>query len=69
MAKKPGRILISIHKTVVGLHKAGVIDEATMRQFDALCLAPSSASREKESLSVGHIPGHAKRDPGSSSDC
>lgn len=31
-------ILKSVHKTVKGLNKAGVIDKTTMRKFDVLCL-------------------------------
>jgi putative transcriptional regulator len=38
MAKK--RILDTVHETAKGLHKAGVMDKQTMREFDALCLAP-----------------------------
>ncbi len=37
---KPGskrRILGAINKTAAGLHRAGVIDKATMLKFDALC--------------------------------
>ncbi len=37
MAKK---ILDTVHDTAKGLHKAGVMDVKTMREFDALCLAP-----------------------------
>jgi len=33
-------ILASIHETAEGLHSAGVMDEQTMREFDALCLTP-----------------------------
>jgi putative transcriptional regulator len=33
-------ILEAVHKTAKGLHKAGGIDEQTMREFDALCLPP-----------------------------
>jgi putative transcriptional regulator len=65
MAKKSGRILTSVHKSVVGLHKAGVVNDATMREFDALCSASPSPTREKETLNVYHFPGRAKRDPGS----
>ncbi len=39
---KPGskrRILGAINKTAAGLHRAGVIDKAAMREFDALCRA------------------------------
>ena len=31
-------IMGAVHETVEGLHKAGVMDVATMREFDALCL-------------------------------
>jgi putative transcriptional regulator len=37
MAKK---ILDTVHETAKGLHKAGVMDTRTMREFDALCLPP-----------------------------
>ena len=38
MAKK--RILDTVHETAKGLHKSGVMDTTTMREFDALCLPP-----------------------------
>ncbi len=31
-------ILETVHETVKGLNKAGVLDTQTMREFDALCL-------------------------------
>lgn len=37
---KTSRILTEVHEAAEGLHKAGVIDNLTMRQFDALCLPP-----------------------------
>jgi putative transcriptional regulator len=63
MAKKAGKIdggiLGSVHKTAAGLHRAGIIDKATMRGFDALCLTPVEpmapeeirALREREQVS------------------
>ena len=33
-------ILDTVHETAKGLHKAGVMDATTMREFDALCLPP-----------------------------
>ncbi len=33
-------ILEMVHETADGLHKAGVMDAKTMREFDALCLPP-----------------------------
>jgi putative transcriptional regulator len=38
MAKK--KILDTVHETAKGLHKAGVMNTTTMREFDALCLPP-----------------------------
>ena len=33
-------ILNAIHETAKGLHKAGVMDQITLREFDQLCLPP-----------------------------
>ena len=57
--KTDGGILGSVYKTAAGFHRAGVIDKATMREFDALCLTPVSpmapeeirALREREQVS------------------
>lgn len=38
MTSKP--ILEVVHETAKGLHKAGAMNAATMREFDALCLPP-----------------------------
>lgn len=38
--KTENGILASVHKTAASLHKAGLVDKATMREFDALCLTP-----------------------------
>jgi putative transcriptional regulator len=32
--------LAAVHDTAKGLHKAGVMDQVTMREFDQLCLPP-----------------------------
>jgi len=34
------RLLKTVHDTVKGLHRAGVMETQTMREFDALCLPP-----------------------------
>jgi putative transcriptional regulator len=57
--KADSDILGTVHKTAAGLHSAGVIDKATMREFDALCLTPVApmapeeirALREREQVS------------------
>jgi putative transcriptional regulator len=63
MAKTTTRIdsgiLGTVHRTAVGLHRAEVVDKATMREFDALCLTPVvsmtpgeiRALREREQVS------------------
>lgn len=33
-------LLDAVHEAAQGLHKAGVMDTVTMREFDALCLPP-----------------------------
>jgi putative transcriptional regulator len=57
--KAESGILASVHKTVAGLHDAGLVDKSTMRQFDELCLTPVApmapeeirALREREQVS------------------
>jgi putative transcriptional regulator len=57
--KTDSGILTSVHKTATGLHNAGLVDRATMREFDALCLTPVEplsppeirALREREQVS------------------
>src|SRR5258706_4318615 len=63
MSRRPRRterdILATIHRTAAGLRRAGVIDKATMREFDAMCLTPVrpmapeeiKALREREQVS------------------
>jgi len=44
MTKKPrvgkyrSRLAAAIHETAAGLHRIGLVDKATMREFDASCL-------------------------------
>jgi len=33
-------ILASVHEAAAGLHRIGLVDKSTMREFDALCLTP-----------------------------
>ena len=40
MRKTKSRILEAVHETVNGLHKAGVMDRVTLREFDQLSLPP-----------------------------
>ncbi len=40
MRKTKSPILAAVHDTAKGLHKAGVMDQVTLREFDRLCLPP-----------------------------
>jgi len=40
MRKTKSPILEAVHETAKGLHKAGVMDRVTLREFDQLCLPP-----------------------------
>ena len=40
MRKTKSAILEAVHETATGLHKAGVMDRVTLREFDRLCLPP-----------------------------
>lgn len=40
MRKTKSAILEAVHETAVGLHKAGVMDQVTLREFDRMCLPP-----------------------------
>jgi putative transcriptional regulator len=42
------RISAAIHETATGLHRAGLLDKATMREFDESCLTPVAALSPKE---------------------
>jgi len=57
--KAESSIFGSVHETAAGLARAGILDKATMREFDALCLSPVEplapeeirALRERENVS------------------
>jgi len=57
--KPQSDVLATVHESVAGLHKAGLVDQATLRNFDALCLttveplstAEIRALREREQVS------------------
>jgi len=40
MRKRKSPIREAVHQTARGLHKAGVMDQVTLREFDRLCLPP-----------------------------
>jgi putative transcriptional regulator len=46
--KAESAILHSVHEAATGLLAAGLIDKATMREFNAMCLAPVEALTPQE---------------------
>jgi putative transcriptional regulator len=40
MRKTRSPTLDAVHETAKGLHRAGVMDQVTLREFDRLCLPP-----------------------------
>lgn len=48
MSKRVESILGVVHETAKGLHDAGIMNETTMREFDALCLPPVKAYKPQE---------------------
>ena len=67
MARKyKSRIARVVHESAVGAFKAGVMDKATMRKFDASCLvkvdplkpAEIQALRERENVSQAVLARH-----------
>ncbi|NJO15026.1 MAG: DNA-binding transcriptional regulator [Thioploca sp.] len=45
-------ILEVVHETAEGLHKAGVMNTQTMREFDALCLTPVKSYTPEQIKSI-----------------
>jgi len=53
MAKKyRSKPLAAIHETVEGLHRLGLVDATTMREFDASCLTPIKPLSPRQITSV-----------------
>ena len=48
MKKGTDSILSVVHETAKDLHNAGIMDEVTMREFDALCLPRMKAYQPQE---------------------
>ena len=48
MTKRSDSILSVVHESAKGLRDAGVMNEITMREFDALCLFPVKTYQPQE---------------------
>jgi putative transcriptional regulator len=46
------RLSAAIHETAAGLHRIGLMDKATMREFDASCLTAVESLSAKEIASI-----------------
>lgn len=52
MRKTKSPILEAVFETANGLHKAGVMDKITLREFNRICLAPVPSLKPEE---IRHI--------------
>lgn len=48
MRKTKSAILEAVHDTAKGLHKAGVMDQVTLLEFDRLCLPPVGSLKPEQ---------------------
>lgn len=61
MRKKKSEILEAVHDTAKGLHRVGVMDLVTLREFDMLCLlpikslAPEKIKQIREASNISHL--------------
>ena len=55
------RAMASVHETAEGLHKAGLLDKQTMREFDAACLTPVRPLTPAQIRALREREGPAKR--------
>ena len=53
--KNKSEVLGAVHETALGLHKAGVMDEATMKTFDEMCLTPKKETRTELSAYIDNL--------------
>jgi putative transcriptional regulator len=51
-AKFRSRLSTAIHETAAGLHRIGLMDKETMREFDASCLTSVEPLSAKEILAI-----------------
>src|SRR5208282_1059859 len=51
-AKYRSRLSAAIHETAAGLHRIGLMDKATMREFDASCLTAVEPLSAKDILKI-----------------
>src|SRR5260370_42613940 len=50
--KYRSRLSATIHETAAGLHRIGLMDKATMREFDASCLTAVESLSAKEIVAI-----------------
>ncbi|MEH2076442.1 MAG: DNA-binding transcriptional regulator [Nostoc sp.] len=58
MPKKKSAILEAVHETATGLHKARLMDQTTLREFDHLCLSeiePLEPEQIKQIRESSHV--------------
>lgn len=51
-SKYRSRLSAAIHETAAGLHRIGLVDKATMREFDASCLTAVEPLSAKQIVAI-----------------
>ena len=51
-SKHRSRLSAAIHETAAGLHRIGLLDKATMREFDASCLTTVGPLSAKQIVAI-----------------
>ena len=52
LGKYRSRLSVAIHETAAGLHRIGLMDRATMREFDASCLTAVGPLSAKQIVAI-----------------
>ena len=60
MRKTKSPILAAVHDTAKGLHKAGMMDQFTMRDFDQLCLPRVEPLQPEQIKHIRETPGSSR---------
>ena len=50
--KYQSKIAAVVHRAMAGVHRAGVVNKKTMREFDAMCLTTIEELRPKDIAAI-----------------
>ena len=56
MRETKSAILVAVHATAKGLHKAGAMDQVMLREFDRLCVPPIKPLEPEQMKKIREAP-------------